>query len=263
MQISYKFLALLAEVTLFNAVDGMVFRKNNVTSHSQPIRVACLGDSITKGSPGTYEHSYPARLQEMLGNGYLVGNYGRDAATILTYIDLPQEMHDMGIPDAQEYQKETKLEAGKFKGAVAMQPDIVVVMLGTNDANSWTQTKATEYVRRYTDLIKLILGKMDSVPKVFLGIEPPCFSSSGTISATGHNCLVINTVLSGLIRQVAVRISGIVENGMTATIDTWTPIQQHCPDLTNSKGCDWMDDDVHPNADGYRSMAEAVKNAIT
>ena len=57
---------------------------------SDPIRVACVGDSITYGymSSNPSTKSYPARLQELLGDSYVVRNFGRNSVTLLTDTEL-------------------------------------------------------------------------------------------------------------------------------------------------------------------------------
>ena len=49
------------------------------------IKVACIGNSITYGYglDNPDKESYPARLQEMLGNNYDVKNFGKSGATLL------------------------------------------------------------------------------------------------------------------------------------------------------------------------------------
>ena len=49
-----------------------------------PIRVACLGDSITAGARvDAATQSYPARLQELLGDNFEVRNFGIGGATLI------------------------------------------------------------------------------------------------------------------------------------------------------------------------------------
>src|SRR6056297_1224323 len=51
---------------------------------TSPIRVACLGDSITAGARvDAKSESYPARLQELLGDNFEVRNFGIGGATLL------------------------------------------------------------------------------------------------------------------------------------------------------------------------------------
>jgi len=49
------------------------------------IKVACVGNSITYGYtlPDRETNAYPAKLQKMLGDDYVVGNFGKSGATLL------------------------------------------------------------------------------------------------------------------------------------------------------------------------------------
>lgn len=91
---------------------------------SQPIRIACIGDSITYGSgiEDRDKDGYPAVLQRMLGSGYDVRNYGISARVMTRNGDYP-------FMDEQAY-----------ADARAFLPDIVTIMLGTNDSkpHNWT-----------------------------------------------------------------------------------------------------------------------------
>jgi lysophospholipase L1-like esterase len=82
-------------------------------SAAVPLRVACLGDSITQGRKE--EGSFPAKLGELLGSGYEVRNFGVGGTTLLAGGDTP-------------YQKTRASRA-----AVGFDPQIAIVMLGTND----------------------------------------------------------------------------------------------------------------------------------
>ncbi|MBQ8450967.1 MAG: hypothetical protein IJY64_08680, partial [Bacteroidaceae bacterium] len=50
------------------------------------IKVACVGNSVTfgYGHKNPAETSYPTRLQQMLGEGYEVRNFGHSGATLLS-----------------------------------------------------------------------------------------------------------------------------------------------------------------------------------
>ena len=53
--------------------------------HRKKIKVACVGNSITYGYtlPDRETNAYPAKLQKMLGDDYVVGNFGKSGATLL------------------------------------------------------------------------------------------------------------------------------------------------------------------------------------
>ena len=105
------------------------------TSSQEKLRIACIGDSLTLGDgrydkeakPPAGQGNYPAYLQEFLRpqNKTLssnlspiieVGNFGRGGATACNVSDLPY------------------IASQQFQDAVKFQPDIVIIMLGTNDA---------------------------------------------------------------------------------------------------------------------------------
>ena len=58
---------------------------------AQPIRVACVGNSITYGTgiEDRARDSYPSQLQRMLGDKYVVGNFGKPGATLLYHGHRP------------------------------------------------------------------------------------------------------------------------------------------------------------------------------
>ena len=86
--------------------------------HAKPqnkptIRVACVCNSITYGTGiEDREHfSYPVQLQKMLGDKYVVGNFGKPGATLLRHGHRPY------------------FEQNEFKEAMRFKGDIVVIHL--------------------------------------------------------------------------------------------------------------------------------------
>ena len=60
-------------------------------SQQNPVRVACVGNSITEGiamSTASFD-SYPAQLTRYLGEGYDVRNFGKSGRTLLKKGDFP------------------------------------------------------------------------------------------------------------------------------------------------------------------------------
>ena len=89
-------------------------------SHAaQKVKVACVGNSVTYGyGLQDREHdSYPVRLQQMLGEGYEVQNFGHSGATLLYKGHRPY----IGLPE--------------FHQALDFKPDWVVIHLGLNDTD--------------------------------------------------------------------------------------------------------------------------------
>src|SRR5256885_2347791 len=80
-------------------------------------RVACVGDSITFGAGlrDRESNNYPARLQHSLGSDWEVRNFGVSSTTVLKRGNKP-------------YVREKA-----YAQALEFKPDLVVIMLGTND----------------------------------------------------------------------------------------------------------------------------------
>jgi lysophospholipase L1-like esterase len=91
------------------------------------VRVACVGDSITRGqgASNSATTSYVAVLQQLLGSGYVVNNYGNPGKTMISNPNLGS----VAYVTTQEYTDSTNFN-----------PNIVIIQLGTNDAldNVWT-----------------------------------------------------------------------------------------------------------------------------
>src|ERR1043165_8271897 len=84
------------------------------SDYSGPIRVACVGDSITYGyGIKDREHdSYPAQLGSLLGKKWEVQNFGVNGATALK-------------KGTRSYS-----EQKSFQDALLFKPDVVVIQLG-------------------------------------------------------------------------------------------------------------------------------------
>ena len=116
------------------------------------IHVACIGDSITE-SP-----TYPNELQNKLGDGYKVGNFGVSGSTVLRDTYTP-------------YIYQTAFEEVKD-----FFPDIVVIMLGSNDARTDNFRSIENFVTDYMILIGEVQAiKNDS--QIFLVNPPPIFQN--------------------------------------------------------------------------------------
>ncbi len=82
-------------------------------------RVACVGDSITAGVDATgREHTYPSVLQRLLGEEFVVTNLGSSGAT-------------MQVRGARPF-----VDTAMYRALLSARWDVVIIMLGTNDARS-------------------------------------------------------------------------------------------------------------------------------
>jgi acyl-CoA thioesterase I len=115
----------LVLLSLFGAAAG--------AAAAEPIRVACVGNSITHGGGGTT--SYPGQLGPLLGAGYDVRNFGVGGTTLLKKGDFP-------------YWNETA-----FRNALDFRPHIVILSLGTNDSKPQNRVFLDEFFADCMDMI--------------------------------------------------------------------------------------------------------------
>ena len=116
--IQRKMVILLAAVVL---VFFVLFNSGFFGGNDERIRISCVGDSLTYGSGviKTREvDSYPAKLQKKLGTSHLVSNFGVRNATASADGDLPY------------------IGSTQYKKSLESEPDIVLLMLGTNDSKT-------------------------------------------------------------------------------------------------------------------------------
>jgi acyl-CoA thioesterase-1 len=138
------------------------------TSNS-PIVVACVGDSLTDGGSLRGQHmAYPDQLQGLLGPGYDVENFGHGGGTALKSGDW------------------TYWKKKEYPRALASKPNIVIIMLGTNDSKPQNWVHGDQYVADYRELIESF-GALDTHPRIYLCriptvIEPNKYKISETVS---------------------------------------------------------------------------------
>jgi acyl-CoA thioesterase-1 len=199
------------------------------------VRVACVGDSITFGAgiQDRESNSYPAQLSHLLGAGWDVRNFGVNGATMLQKGDVPY------------------LYRSEYTNALIFSPDIVVIMLGSNDSkhhDAGSPDDAPENWRHKADYVpdyeKLIAAFRQANPKVkvFVCLPPPCFSERW-----GINDKTIHDEIIPLIRQIAA-------DANAGVIDLNTPLAGK-PEL--------FSDTIHPNSAGAKLMAATVYEALT
>lgn len=193
-------------------------------------QVYCLGDSITYGSGLPQEQRplacYPAQLQELLGAKYQVMNYGVSGRTLT---DVPERSYrDTGYLDMVKLQS----------------PDILVVMLGTNDSKEdvWD---AQRYQEEYVALVEE-LQAIESEPDIYLMIPPEAFPYEDGVIVYGINNDIIHDEIRHIVRTVS-------EETGAGLIDLYAVTENHP---------EYFVDGVHPNEQGYEVLAKAVYEQI-
>lgn len=194
------------------------------------LRVACVGDSITYGAKikNISKNSYPARLQQLLGSSYQVKNFGASGYTLQKNGNHPYWDHS------------------NFKKSSDFQPDIVLLMLGTNDAKTCNWKDPQTFLQDYKDMLSHYLS-LESKPEVYVMTPATVFPES--FRAADSYTIDAETVdlIAQLIRQSA-------QEEDLPLIDIHSATETH-PEF-------FLEDGVHPNAEGAAYIADCVKEAI-
>lgn len=189
------------------------------------VRVACIGNSITFGAgiKNRSRDSYPSVLARMLGDNYWVKNFGVSARTMLNKGDHP-------------YMNEPA-----YKNALAFNPNIVVIKLGTNDSKSFNWKYKADFMKDAQTMINAFKG-LPSQPKIYL-----CYPSKAYLTGDGINDDIISKEIIPMIKKLA-------KKNDLSVIDLHTAMDG-MPEL--------FPDRIHPNEKGAQVMAKAVYQSIS
>ena len=189
------------------------------------LRVACIGDSITAGAgvANPSADSYPARLQSLLGAGYVVGNFGVSGRTLLKRGDYPY------------WQEPAYAQSRNFA------PDIVLIALGTNDAKAENWRFGADFAGDYAELIRSYTTP-NRQPRVLLVTPCPVFLDG----AYGIDVTVLHREIAPAIRDLAMQLGHEV-------VDFHDRLQGHA---------EWFPDTLHPNTRGTAVMAAVAWSVV-
>ena len=218
------------------------------------VRVACIGNSITDGHgiDMATANGYPAMLQKKLGADYWVRNYGVSARTMLNKGDYP-------------YMNEQA-----WRDALAFQPDIVVIKLGTNDSKPENWQYGAEFRQDLEQMIFTLrpdlqqyaampakkaqkamakaqakaakAGAAPAKPRILLCTPIPAFKSTWNI-----NDSVITNAIIPIQQEVAAKYG-------LEVVDLHT--------LYASDGDKMLFDGIHPDGKGAARMADIIADAL-
>jgi acyl-CoA thioesterase I len=180
------------------------------------IRIACVGDSITLST------QYPLNLWDSLGSRYIVGDFGIGGAAVaqttgMSYLHLP------ALSIAKNF-----------------QPDIVLIMLGTNDAYTTFTEDDSAFIADYITLVSEFQS-LSKKPVIYLVEPPPIYNNTISLS---------NEIL---VQKVIPNIAQVANQTGSQLIDAHTPLLNHS---------ELYLDGVHPSADGAAVLANAIYAAL-
>jgi len=205
---------------------------------AEPVRVACLGDSITAGAKvNAATESYPAHLQRMLGAGFVVKNLGIGGAS----------MWHGGKPNA----------AQELPGATSFAPQIAIVMFGINDTRSRDVDYWSHFPEFEADATKVLdtLLALPTKPRVFFCTPTPNFANlPGMPEARSANVTERLPRLAQVREKVREIAKTYAARGVQL-VDLHAPLEKR-PELFDPDGS-------HLKPDGYKLLAETLRPLVT
>ncbi|MBR0413818.1 MAG: hypothetical protein IJI67_01945 [Clostridia bacterium] len=192
------------------------------------VKIACVGDSITYGYgvKKWQQNNYPAQLQDMLGEGFCVNNYGYSGRTAQTTGDRPYSAEKL------------------YKQSKDFAPNIVIFMLGSNDSKAFNWNKEN-FIKDYKTLVESYQN-LPNQPRVYVMAPPPVFEVGGKVKYNIDQEVIAKEIVP-LTKQLA------KESGVPC-IDLYA-IFEDKPELF-SDGC-------HPTAAGAKIIADTVRTQLS
>ncbi len=186
-------------------------------------KVACVGDSIT-----ALPTSWCGGLSTKLGAGYMVSNFGVSGANLMKSVGQPY------------------WNTRQFGPSHDFNPNIVVIMLGTNDGvpRVWNGGK-DHFVADYEALVDSYTS-LSTMPRVYAVLPPP----AGT-GPFGHDGAVIENEVIPAIKMAAM-------NKMITTIDVFNAFGGSDFDTSLFSASE----QIHPNAKGQQLICDTVYAAL-
>lgn len=197
-------------------------------SAKEKIKVACVGNSVTYGYllPDREKNAYPARLQKLLGENYVVKNFGKSGATLLKKGHRPYT------------------EQPEYRQALEFAAERVVIHLGLNDTDprNWPHYR-DDFIKDYTELIAS-----------FKTANPHCKIWICRLTPIGHRHPRFRSGTRDWHDAIQKEIETIAAHTEVELIDLEEPLY-HRPDL--------FPDALHPNPEGAAILAQTVYAALT
>lgn len=199
------------------------------TSEAQPgqIKVACVGDSTTYGHGTTSwpKNTYPAVLQQLLGEGYHVNNYGVSSYAV-------QQTADRSYRTLEHYQQSISYDA-----------DYVVFMMGSND----TKPENWQGADAFRAELDSLLDTYGDSRLVLCTLPCAYFLEGQTEGVTSHDIQPL------VAEQIAQIIRTVAEERGCLLVDVHALTSGHP---------EWFPDGVHPSNEGATAIAQAVADVL-
>jgi lysophospholipase L1-like esterase len=189
---------------------------------AEPMRIAVLGDSISKNRTAAGGKGWPLYLGKLLGEGYDVRTFSANGVDCLR------------VPSISIWSK------SELPHLVAFQPNVAIIMLGANTARDGVKQYASRYGGDYRATIDY-LRAIKSKPKVYCCAPLPAYKDNYGIQAK-----LLYGVFDPIIRKTAAEAGAPL-------IDCYTP-------LKDAEGI--TSDGIHPSVKGMQAIAGVVYKAL-
>ncbi len=191
--------------------------------------IACIGDSITYGYgvDNPAKEAWPALLDNKLGDGWKVVNFGVSGTTLLDEGAFPYR------------------STGNVERAKELDPSIAFIMLGSNDSVDplWS-------IESYRAQLSALVDELESASSHDVQIvlmAPPCTFYRLNNAARDES---INQVLGEVIRPA---VKDVAEEKGVLYIDLYEFTENHP---------EWFPDKLHPNEEGNAAFADYLYDQV-
>ncbi|MGI6264334.1 MAG: GDSL-type esterase/lipase family protein [Acutalibacteraceae bacterium] len=195
-----------------------------VVAAESPVRIACVGDSITWGAGASDRatYSYPAQLQKRMGSGYDVRNFGLGDRSMLSKAQFPY------------------IKTDEYTQSKNFAPDYVIIMLGTNDSKPVNWAHKAEFESDMRAMIQSYRN-LDSHPVVIVATTPTVGSSNAGIT---------DAVVTGEIVPIQKRVAA----DMGCPVIDINALTRHRPTI--------YIEGIHPDNAGYALLTQMFYDGL-
>ena len=210
-------------LALFLAFAGIAFAQQNSGHKRLPVNIVAVGNSITDGyGSSSRETSWPGYLSKLLGRSHSVLNCGVSGTTMSRDAD------------------NSYWNTGSYTTAKNAKPEILIIALGTNDADPWRwRVTGKDFERDYRAMIQEFRNA-GANPSLYFCLPPPKFPHDSEQNQ------VIENELMPKIRSLAAEYH--------AQLIDFHELMYNRVDV--------FPDDIHPDDAGALVMAQYVKRVL-
>ena len=204
-------------------VDLQIPVSAQANAAARSVRITCIGASDVSTPTPYGTPNWPDYIAPMLGYGYVVTNCGASGTTMMKNGNAPY------------------WNTQQFVDGTNSSPDIVIIMLGSNDSKSYNWANQTNYVPDYESMIN-IYRNLPSHPRIY-----------------------INTLLS-VYGPGSYDITDPIVTGQLCPIIKQIAFDEHLPIIDINAATKNMPqnfpDNVHPDIAGAKVVAQTIFNGL-